>query len=271
MTAIDLGADVAVSWDAGVEDLDVTLTVTLPDGTTDTPAVTPDTTTYAATVATTQAGRHLLSWAADGYAYTDVLDVWPADPRFIISVDEAITAIRVSAERVVGGAFPAPDRSDMRLFIAAATPVIEDIVGPVVTAEKVRKFNGGRNAVLITPNIDSVTSVVVDGTTLVAHRDYTVDEASGIVYAGTLPGSWFPPGLMNIVITYQVGSSSIAPNIRTATATLVKKMWQQLMQAQHGYLSDGAGEETVTTQSGYVVPLAVWQLCRPNRRVEGVG
>lgn len=276
MTAIDLGTTASVSWPQGTTGLTITLAVTKPDGTALSPAptVTDTAGVYSAPVPCATAGRHLLTWtkaAAPALKYTDVIDVWPADPRFIISIDEALTAIRVS-NRVTGGVtFSDPDRSDMRLFIAAATPVIEDIVGPVLIATKTKKASGGRAAILLTPKLDSITSVVVDGTTLVAGTGYTVDENAGILYAGAWPGALFPPGLMNILITYVVGSSSITPNVRTATAALVRRMWQRLMNAQHGYLNDDTAEETVTTQSGYVVPLEVWQLCRPDRRISGVG
>ena len=128
MPGVDLGAATAVSWVLGVASQTVVLTVTAPDGTTATPTVTETTGTYSATVATALPGRYLLSWvkaAAPAAAYTDILDVWPADPRFIISLDDARAAVAWTAGNT------AKDDT-LRLFVAAATVVIEDIAGAVV-------------------------------------------------------------------------------------------------------------------------------------------
>ena len=71
----------------------VVVTITLPDGTTATPAVThAGLGTYQATYTTTQPGHHIVSWSAAGTtpgAYTDTFEVQPSTDQTIVSLAEA--------------------------------------------------------------------------------------------------------------------------------------------------------------------------------------
>lgn len=262
----DLGTATAVSWPLGTTVATVVLTVTNPDGTTATPAVSETTGTYSATVATTQPGRYRLSWAKDAAPaakYTDILDVWPADPRFLISLSDARSALSLST------AITTYDE-DLRLYIAACTVVIEDITGGILTQTRTQKADGGRHAITLNarPNPDLPVTVTVDGTAL-ASTGFIVDYEAAIVYA--VNGGWFPAGRQNVAIAYTVGSNVIPPNIRLATSELLRHMWQVGKQASRPAWGDAADSEAMsTTPSGFAVPNRVIELCAANPRLPGL-
>lgn len=262
MTAVDLGNATVVTWTPAPAALAATvvLTVTLPDLTTATPSVTEATGVYSATVTTSQAGRYRLKWtiAASSRVYTDVLDVWPADPRFIVALDEAISGIKQTTT------VSTTDRSDMRLFLAAATPVIEDIVGAVLVATKVQTVDGGVDGVALWHKAVAITSVVDNGATLTAGVGYWFDSNASIIYGP------FGSGRQTVVITYTVGSATIAPNVRQATIELVRHWWQWGRQTHRAAIpGDSPATPMGFTPSGYAVPNRVLELCAASRRPDG--
>lgn len=270
MGAIDLGNATRVSWAPGAVGATVVLTVTLPDGTTATPAVTESSGTYTATVATPQAGQYRLKWsiAASSTVYTDFLDVWPANPRFIIPLDELVSALRQTTP------VTASDQSDMRLIIAAATEIIEDVVGAVLVRTEVQYADGGKSGVALYERPTTITSVTADGETLTSGDDYVVALNEGIVYAGS-PSSpqRFTPGRQNIVITYTTGTATIKPNIRLAAIELCRHMWQigrqTNMRAQ--LPGDLPADDLAQTPAGFLIPRRVLQLLLPDARKDTFG
>lgn len=270
MPAIDLGADVPVSWVAGVAGATVTLAVTRPDGEPVDPApeVTDDDKTYSATVSATIPGRYLLSWsqsAPTAAAYTDVFDVWPADPRFLIPLADMVAAIRQTTP------VSASDMSDMRLFIASATPIIEDIVGAVLADTRTQDGDGGKTGIALWERPETVTSVTVNGVPWTVEEQYIVDTNAGIVYAGSrVSRRRFPPGQLNVQIAYTVGSGVIKPNIKMATIELVRHLWQLGRQSRGAVIPGETQPQMGYTPSGFAVPNRVLELCAPDVRKDGV-
>lgn len=263
MPAFDLGADVATNWVTTVSPPAV-LTVTLPDTSQATPAVSPTNAGYAAVVPATQPGRYFLRWSAAGTAWTDQFDVWPDDPRMLISVADARKAL---------GNLPASRDDDVRLYVAAATPVIEDLVGAVLTAAIVQRADGGKTGIALWERPDRVDQVTVNGEYLADGVGYTLDQAAAILYAGPpdRPGR-FPPGRQNITVRYTAGMSDVPPNVRLATRELVRHNWQVSMQGSRpAFGDDPAGEDLARTPTGFAVPRRVVQLCAPNPRLPGIG
>lgn len=258
MRSIDLGARVEVTWSgaptAGVNVL--ALAVVQPDGT----RLEPSPTVEAGTAEFTplMPGRHLIRWTSSGEvvdAHTDVVDVWPEDPRFIFPPEQAVTSLNwrnPSAE----------DLADLRLYVAAATPVIEDIVGPVVLSNELYTAAGG--SMIMLPVVSAtVTSVKVNG---VEFTDFYADP-SGVVTAGTqYSRRGFPTGLVEV--RYTNGMPVIPPNIQLAARELVRHMWQigrQGTGAARG--QEPAGE--AFTPSGFAVPRRVIELCAPHEQMGG--
>ncbi len=108
------------------------LTVTAPDGTTSSPAVTHNGSgSYSASFTTTLAGHHLVAWsAASGAladAFSDSFEVQPSADPTIVSLAEAKEILQLTSTT----------SEDMLLqgYNAAATEVAEYICGPVVTRQ----------------------------------------------------------------------------------------------------------------------------------------
>jgi hypothetical protein len=267
-----VGAVTPLSWSPGGAGA-AALDVRLPDGTPVAPAptVTGAAGVYTADLATTQAGRHLLTWSRAGELFADVLDVWPVDPRYLISIDDALDACRFAKPAARDAA-----RDQMPLYVAAATPVIEDMTGPLITTERTKLADGGTSAILLPAAPAQVVSVTVSGVLLPA-ASYVVDEAAGIVYAAESVYAYlaagygyglFTPGRLNVVIVYTVGSPVLAPNLRLAVREEVAYLWS-MGQQQPRQGTSGAPDATVFTPSGFAVPRRVSELCAAHPRVAG--
>lgn len=261
MTSIDLGASVKVRWpDAPAAGSTVALAVVRPDGSQLAPAptVTGTATGSEATITPTMPGRHLLRWTSSGAvvdAHTDVVDVWPSDPRFIFPPDQAKDSLNWANPK-------ASDVDDLRLYVAAATPVIEDIVGPVVRSSEVFTAPGG-SFVMLPVVSATVTSVKVNGAQV---TDYYADPAGAVSAGNQQVRRAFPSGLVEV--QYTVGMQVIPPNIQLAARELVRHMWQIGRQAIG---RSGRQDPTAEayTPSGFAVPRRVIELCAPHQKVGG--
>lgn len=279
---IDLGDVVALSWtvrdsagqpvDAGV----VTVSVTLPDGSTASPLVTHSGTgQYAASLATAQAGRHVIRWVATGAnagAYTDVLWVPPADPGMIIPLSYARTAIRALPTQT-------GDDEDLRDLLVAATGPMEDICGAIVPRPFDEWYDGGGmlialdhspviSVATVTESIGStrtLTAQPLDGVSMDAYG-YTIDKDLGVLTrraAGV--ATPFAPGRSNVHVTYTAGRQQVPWSILRATRRLVLWLWQTEV---NGVRATGpAALATTTTPAGYAVPNAVIEMCGTEARI----
>ncbi len=266
MPGLDLGAQAAVSWSptSGVQ-TGVALTVTKPDGSTELPTVTENGGTYTATVESPFPGRYLLRWTSDTDAYTDVLDVWPEDPRFIVGLGDARAALNIRASDTTND-------SDLRLYIAAATVVVEDIVGAVLVRQVEQSADGGKTGIALweRPDPDAVITVTVNGAVL-EQDGFTVDYNAAIVYCGGQQSTVsFPRGRQNVVVNYSSGGQAIAPNVRLATRELIRHLWQVGKQATHSTYGHEAEGAPATTPSGFAVPKRVIELCASTPRLPGI-
>jgi len=255
---VDVGDTTIVSWNPGTTGLTVTLTATAPDGTTSAPTVTETAGVYAASLATPQAGRYRLRWASPTATNSDVLNVWPVDPRALISFDEAVAALRWRPQEAT------QREDDLRLHIAAATEVIEDIVGAVLVRTIVQTADGGKTGVALWERPDEIVEVKVDGTVT---TDYVANLGAAIVYAGKDPDVRFPEGRQIIEITYTTGASTTAPSIRDAARILVRHM---TLADQSPNPAPVDGGDTSRTPSGFLVPNRVLELCANRRPLPGI-
>ena len=266
MAAVDLGDNVTVTWPASPAGT-IAATVTQPDGTTFNGSVTVGQASPAtASFVPGMAGRHLVRFTSTGagaltQAFVDMVDVWPSDPRFIISLQDAMDALSWPATGYNQGS-----QSDLRLYVAAATPVIEDIVGgPVLYGQYVVKMDGGKPSVVLPANVQSIVSVTENGYP-VPVGSYVFDETSNTLTAGT---NWAPrrfmPTVRGVVITYMGGFQVIPANVILGTRELIRHWWQIGKQGSRSNNGNLPVTADAFTPSGFAVPRRVIELCAATR------
>ncbi|MEW9874032.1 hypothetical protein [Arthrobacter sp. HS15c] len=263
MASVDFGSLAEATWSAAPSGSTPSVALTRPDGTPGVPGqvtfISP--TQFSAAFTADMAGRWLVNWISTGTAgaYSDVIDVWPTDPRFLIPLKEAEDGLKWTSST------PAERSKDLRLYVAAATPVIEDITGPMLARTEVHSTWGGGSAVVLPGDPTEVVSVEVNGEPL---TEFFADLKVGILYGGSrLSPISFSSG--EVVVTYTVGSQTVPPNIRLAVRELVRHWWQIGMQANGGAIRGQGAEGDVFTPSGYAVPRRVMELCAPNQKIGG--
>lgn len=265
MSTIDLGAPVKIVWTGAPQGGTITVAATRPDGTTLSPAPTVSAQPpITATFTPDMAGRWLIRWTSTSPvgSYSDIVNVWPLDPKFLISLDDAKAGLNMVTT----------DQSqldDLRLYVAAATPVIEDIVGPIVVRTVVQRVDGGRGSVTLWEKPLAITSVVENGVTLTG-SDYWLDDHAAIVYGGSQTAARkFASGYGGLVITYTTGVTQIPDNVRLATRELVRHWWQLGKQPFRGSPVNTTAHMDVWTPSGFAVPRRVMELCQSSRQMLG--
>lgn len=155
--------------------------------------------------------------------------------------------------------------ADLTVYIKAATPVIEDIVGPVLPVSLVRTFDGGVASILLNHKVNDVEFVTVDDVDV----DFVYSPSSNVVYAGTSSAlSAFRGGIESVAVTYTVGYTPVPSTLQLAARELVRFWVQQGNQAQRPSFSDGVQADSLTPM-GFAVPRRVMELCAPYRSIGG--
>lgn len=238
---------------------DPTATVTRPDSTTATATVTKTSTgIYRADITSTLAGRYRVTWTGTGtnsgaLPYVDTADVWAADPRLIISIADARAALNVATTSRVGD-------DEIRLYIAAATQIIEDLIGPVLGGTVTETRTGGAPVLALTAIPASVTSVTEDGVALTEGDGFCWDEA-GLLWRGAHPwAARWSSKARSIVVTYRAGGTSVPAGVTVAARELVQHL---VTSGQQSWRPPFAGDAVAFTPSGFAVPNRVVDLLRP--------
>ncbi|MFE9098492.1 hypothetical protein [Streptomyces sp. NPDC007264] len=246
------------------------LTVTLPDGTTVSPAVTsPPAVTgqYTVDYVTTQAGRHGVRWVftAPGSAYTDVFDVRDAAPPMLFSLASAKTKLDIPATST-------GDDEELREFIEATTQCVEYFVGAVVRRTVQQVVPGDRDAwVLHTTPVLTVSAITplqtwqqaIDPSVL------DIDTVAGILRR--TDGLYFFAG--DYRITYTAGRAAVPPNVSLAGKLILQHLWRTNYGAARGLTGVGGGEDFSVTEQvpglGYAIPNRALQLLQGDRDMGG--
>lgn len=236
------------------------LVIALPDGTSSGSVALTHTGTgiYIPAYPLTQAGRHNAVFTTTGPVtiITDDFDVQPTETFGLISLAEARQALNLAATNT-------SNDDELRLYIAAATNVIEDIAGAQVLRTFVETRDGGTLGFpLANQPIYSVTSVTEAGTTLAA-GDYSVNMLAGTItrMVGIQPYP-FRYGVQNIVITYKAGNPVISAASQLAARELVREWWQQGQQG--GRPAFGGGQPAELPPPSYAVMRRVIELLNPD-------
>ena len=217
----------------------VTLTVTLPDGTLSSPAVTnPTAGVYQATYIPIMVGLHAAQWVATGVnasGFSDTFDVRSGTPPYLVSLIDAKQFLNITSSI---------NDEELRGFIEAATQVVENVVGPVIprTIVEVHSRPGPVLQLQQPPAIRliSLSSILTMTPFLGGSQVYDVtlldlDPGTGIVRRldGYPLGRRFtglPPSPLRIV--YTAGRLAVPASITIAAKVIIDCMWE----TQRGHL-----------------------------------
>lgn len=286
-----LGQDVPISVrvvdNAGVPTNATTVvaTVTAPDLTTQTPAVTNSSTgAYSATVpAAAQAGTYLVRWVATG-AFTFVCEQqFQVQPRAVEQVVD-LPSVKAHLNLNLGDTSQDPE---LLGFILAAGPIIRDIIGPFLPETHVEFFDGGAQTVSVSwQPLMSVQSVYeyygLAGFLLTEQPlgsqstafGFTVDYATGVLTRRAFGGgaAQFARGDKNVQVSYTAGRVSIPFNVRLGALELIRHNWQMTQQGGRGRMrsSVGGGGDEMSVPIGFAVPDRVVEMLAPHRRPPGI-
>ena len=198
------------------------LTVTLPDGTTDsTPSVVNDSTgEYHADYVFTQEGLHKFSWVTTVPTTTQTdyqnADVW----RSVIGLTEAKNFVNFGN---------GSNEDILKQIMAAATELAENIVGSCVQRQltNIRIPGNSKTAIRLpgapVPTDSAVTSIVsiFPGGPSWTASDLIVSPESGVVQLAGLIPFWFGPWKA----TYTVGRLVVPQSIQLAVKEIIYDMW----------------------------------------------
>ncbi len=249
MSDIDLGAAYPIAFDitdengAAANAVTVTLTITLPDGTTTSPVVTnpPGTTgAYRYTYLPATAGRY--SWAAvtatPNTAWGDAFNVRAY--ASLLSLAEAKTHLNITGTG---------DDDELRNFLAAATELIESKVGVCVRRTFTDRVNEGHPAIVLPHrpvlSVTSVTSAQPGGPTWATAQLVVDGEAGTVTPLWGAPVFWWGPW----DVVYVCGRQVIPERFLHACKELVRHLWE----TQRGAAPPSVlqGEEVFTTSTGF--------------------
>jgi len=239
----------------------MTLTLTLPDGTTSVVSpVTASATTgsYAYDFTPTLAGRHAVAWVGTGAnasSYTDVFDVRDSADLPVVGLAEAKRHLNITSTT---------SDDELRRFLDVATDLCENYAGRALRRRTFTETHDGGSPTLLlrwTPVI-SVTTVTDDGT---AVTDYLLEPESGVLWRDD-------DGLLNwagsrrgVTVAYVAGYTSPPADVQQAVLEALRHLWT----TQRGTMSGRnplAGDE-YANGTGWSLPRRVTELLEPYRMV----
>ncbi|MFD9306134.1 hypothetical protein ACFWCB_26355 [Streptomyces sp. NPDC060048] len=248
------------------------VTLTLPDGTTATPAVGPAVGTgeYRVDYETAQAGRHGVRWSFTGpaSAYTDSFDVREAEPLLILSLADGRRHLRYAPGDTA-------DDEQIREWLETITIGVEALAGVccrrTITEAHTLPADGAEAVVLRRTPVLSLTSLVAirSGGTVYLPAELDVDGPTGVIRrldGGRLYGP--------LRAVYVAGRAVIPANLASAARIILQHLWRTQYGASRGLSGMGGGEDYLVTEPipgfGYAIPNRALQLLEPDRLPPGV-
>lgn len=232
-----------------------TMTVTLPDGTIDTPAVSlppAETGIVIVDYPTTQPGRHqfVITTTSPQTAYRDVFDVRQAELSNIVSLVEAKQHLNITADG---------DDPEIRGFIEAVTSIVEFYCGTLFPAEYTETHRVCGDLVVRHYPVIEVTSVSsLDGGTVDASG---IDIGEGGVLRGLRVSG-------TVRVVYRAGYQVLPANITRAALIIIQHMWdtQRPRDTRRAPVPMAEDYSTVQDLSGrfYTVPRRAVELLQPH-------
>jgi hypothetical protein len=276
----------ALTNDAGVatDGTNVTLTILLPDGTPSdqTSLIQNDSTgNYHADYPTTVAGKHTARWHSDAPTPAALEDVFNVSAQW----GRALVGMAEMKQHLNKSVLTTTEDAELRGFIAAVTPLVELICGPVAADLVARDewYDGGSPMVaLLSRPVLSVISVTetfganairtlteqpLDGVTSVDAYGYTIDTDTGII-TRRISGidAPFASGRRNVHVVYKAGRVVVPDNIQLAVKIVAAHMWET-QRGRSGGRGPSANSEMAGTSAASTM-VAGYGFAVPNRALE---
>lgn len=246
----------------------ITLTITLPDGTTTSPSITnppAETGIYTHSYVPAMAGRYHVRWTATtpSAGFTDTFDV-RAGSVGIISLKQGRDHLKI----------PAADTSldeELRLLIEGVSGVVESYVGIVARRSFTETRSGGRPGIALrnTPVL-SITSVTENGTAVDA-SGYTYADGILTRLAGSYTAGCWLAGVNNIVIVTVAGRSQVGAHLLLAVQQLLRINAKPLLAGVFSSTDPGPGEGEGEWRNTFWVPRGVLALLTVEPGPIGIG
>jgi hypothetical protein len=260
----------------------VVLTVTAPDGTITTPAVTPSTNSATATVPATLSGAYLLVWSVTG-TFVDVI----TDQFTCVAATLNLISFGDLRDQLNIDTVDTSSTARLRRFVQTATDVVQNITGPILPVTITREYDGeGTFIVLPERWVKAITDLhETRGITNYALTEqplghstdafgYTWDRQTNKIIRRAYGGAVavFPPGLNVVSITYAAGMATIPQDVTDATGELIRHWWAHGQQPYRGTFQATTGDDDggAITVMGYSVPNRVNEMLAPYRRRVGI-
>lgn len=259
MSTIAFGAAIRLSTEVRVggsliNPSSITLTVMLPDGTTDGP-FTPTNAgagLFRYDYAPAQAGRHIARWVTSGPVGAretpfEVSAMWAE--AGIISLTDAKEELNIDADDT-------GDDEEILDKLRSVTAMCEDKVGALVRTPHVETHRAGHAYVLAHPPVLSVTAVtsISSGSAVLDVASLHLDAQTGIVRSKN--GGQLPEG----EVAYVAGRTSIPPNVSQAARILLQHLWETQRGAMGGVRAGGSDGADWDPRFGFTVPRRVQEL-----------
>lgn len=160
--------------------------------------------------------------------------------------------------------------TELQLYIAALTAVIEGYVGVVEPQEFTDTISGGGQSLsVLHPPLLSVSALAGEGVTYQADG-LAVNGPAGAI--SRTDRACFPAGAYTV--TYTAGRTTVPPTVKLAALILLQHLWRTQYGASRALSGVGGGDDFDVTEPiagwGYAVPNRVLQLLEPFKQPPGV-
>jgi hypothetical protein len=246
----------------------VVATVTAPDGSTSTPAISNASAgLYDVSYTPTLSGRHTIRWVATGAnasAYADEFTVRDFTHIGIVSLDEVKAHLNIPSTNTGLD-------EELRRFMDAAQDLAENYVGCVLGRQTFTNelYDGNTDLIrLRSPRAISITSVYENGLLLdpIAYRLDPSGQRVARVTTGSISGpnyfGIFAPGVENIKISYVAGFINPPPAAKQGVLEIIRHLWQSQRGAMNVTTRNQSGDDFYPA-STYSLPRRAMELLDP--------
>lgn len=280
------GAAVPLTWTSTdttgtpFEGTSVTLTVTLPDSTTSSPAVTHQGSgVYVASFTSTQAGHHLVAWTATATgkadAFADTFEVQPAQDGTIVSLAEAKEILHLQGTTQFDAILQSYNASATNWIEYACGPVVPQIVTETIPSHGTITVLGRPPVIELVPWASVPAELAATGITvadppspMIRTRLYGIEWPLTQLYCDPRRGivthtSGLPFYYCAYIWQYQAGRQIIPSGIYDAAKITLEHLFQ-VERGGTGAADTSAGESTTFLPGfGFAVPNRAIQLIQP--------